>query len=497
MKKRKEAFSFDDISEQLFKKQKEEIEKMSMIANSATIEGNSIHENNKKKTTKKPRKLKNNNNINNNNNTANHLIQNNQHSFTVFPESEINNPNVIVANPMSTMYEFETLHGLSNKKSTKDLLDESKEERSSLIITELTKLKKKETSSSFATKREPTGQKYQKKMDPEHGRFSRHDTLENDDNVKDFFKTEEELEQQKIKVDLSAFSTYEPDNILFRFLEEEEKRRNDIYRNDAQENASSMGQKMLSKEREEAQEQGPENEQDMLFEQQNEKNLEKYSEYFTQKNSKYFLEEVNREYCENFLREPIFSFERNCKREEKCVAKTMYIRHPDCVEDTPMARTIICREFLLPLQQEKFDKTKDLPIYRQACLLCKRLLTTYTYKKNEKENKEPLEIIQDHYNTVGVENGGYSLDSCLHPVANKNQKSGSKVTGIVRPIRRFSAADYIPSTQMIPNIEKDGELIEVRCFVETPLNFPIAPVVDLIIKQQTPSALTTDKPFLE
>jgi hypothetical protein len=98
---------------------------------------------------------------------------------------------------------------------------------------------------------------------------------------------------------------------------------------------------------------------------------------------------------------------------------------------------------------------------------------------------------------VGVENNGYPLDSCLHPVANKNQKSGSKVTGIVLPIRRFSAADYIPSTQMIPNIEKDGELIEVRCFVETPLNFPIAPVVDLIIKRQTPSAVTTDKPFLE
>lgn len=486
MKKRKEAFSFDDISEQLFKKQKEEIEKMS------TIGDDPINENNKKKTTKKPRKSKKNNDV------ANSAIQNNQHLFSVLTESEMNNPDVIVANPMSTLYEFETLHGQSNKKSTKELFDESKEERGSLIMTELTKLKKKETSSSPSTKREATGQKYQKKMDPEHGRFSRHDTLENDDKVQDFFKTEEELEQQKIKLDLSAFSEYEPDNILFQFLEEEEKRRNDIYRNDAQENASSMGKKILSKEREETQENDDlEQEDEMSTEQQDEKHLEKHSEYFTQKNSKYFLEEVNPEYCEKFLREPIFSFERNCKREEKCVAKTMYIRHPDCVEDTPMARTAICREFLLPSQQQKFDKTKDLPIYRQACLLCKRLLTTYTYKKNEKENKEPLEIIQDHYNTVGVENNGYPLDSCLHPVANKNQKSGSKVTGIVLPIRRFSAADYIPSTQMIPNIEKDGELIEVRCFVETPLNFPIAPVVDLIIKQQTPSAVTTDKPFLE
>jgi hypothetical protein len=176
MKKRKEAFSFDDISEQLFKKQKEEIEKMS------TIGDDPINQNNKKKTTKKPRKSKKNNDV------ANSAIQNNQHLFSVLTESEMNNPDVIVANPMSTLYEFETLHGQSNKKSTKELFDESKEERGSLIMTELTKLKKKETSSSPSTKREATGQKYQKKMDPEHGRFSRHDTLENDDKSSRFFQ---------------------------------------------------------------------------------------------------------------------------------------------------------------------------------------------------------------------------------------------------------------------------------------------------------------------
>ena len=443
MKKRKAVFALDDIDEQLLKKQKEEV-------------GSPPEQDSDAKP--KPK--------HNSNAARSNIKRNKQHLFSVITDAELENPETtVIANPMSTLYEFNTVHALSNKKSTKDLSEQSKSERETLLMKELAQMKTKELSNG-------TGQKYKKKMDPERGRFSRHDTIENDDKVKEFFKTEEEAEQEKLKMDLSSFSQYEEDNILFKHLEQEERRRDESYREDARDNAASMHRKLV----------------------EDEEDNEDATSYFAQPNSKILLEEVNVAYCAQFLREPLFAFERNCKQESNCVAKIMYVQHPDSVEDTMASREMICREFLLPSQKEKFDRLKQLPVYRQACLLCKRLLTTYTYKKNEKENREPLEIIQDHYNTVGVENGGYPLDACLHPVANKNQKSGSKVTGIARPFRRFSAVDYVPSTEKL--LDENGQVVEVRCFIETPLNFPIAPVVDIAITRQNPSIATTAKPRL-
>jgi hypothetical protein len=462
MKKRKGIFSLDDFDEQLSKRQRENIgdglpqHQQSEIIAEVMPELVQEDKTQPKRKTKAKAKIK----------------RSKQHRFSVLTNAEIEDPEqTVIANPMSTMYEFNTLHETGNKKSTKELADQFKSERETLLLNEIANLKSNEAEKP-AVKRESGGQKYKKKMDPEQGRFSRHDTPENDDRVKQFFKTEEEREQEQIKMDLAAFSKYEEDNILFRYLEEQERRRDETYRTDARENSSSMNRKL--------------SEQESMS----------GSSYFDQPNSKILLEEVDVKYCAQFLREAVFKFERNCKQEDNCVAKKMYIQHPDSIEDSATARDVICREFLLPSQKEKFDKTGALPIYRQACLLCKRLLTTYTYKKNEKENREPLEIIQDHFNVVGAENGGYPLDSCLHPVANKNQKSGSKITGIVRPIRRFSAVDYVPSIDKITDMEHPGEFIEVRCFVETPLNFPIAPVVDIAITRQNPFTVTTEDSHL-
>lgn len=457
MSKRKAAFSFDDLDDQMLKIAKiDELPKKKIKAADSTQ---------KPTTTAKSA----------NKSRSNRFAKDNSN----LKEEEI-------VNEMESLNSFDALHTLSNKRSTQHLAKQSQEETSSLLMHELTLLQRKEKEANNAV---GVNQKYKKKMDPENGRFSRHDTEQTALETQKYFLQEEE--QLNFHGVPSAFKDYEQDNEFFKVLEQEESKRDHQYRDSARDNVSSL-EKTLTFSVSSIEDFENTKEQEEL------NALHPHQEYFAQKNSNFIPEETGVSYCASFLREAKFKYERNCKKEENCVSKKMSLRHPDTVEDAQGARGWICREFLLPSQQKKLDSERVLPLYRQLCLLCNRLLTTFTYKKNEDENKEPLEIIQDHCNTIGVENDGYPLESCLEPIANKSQKIGFKITGITRPIRRFSAVDYVPKIEEILDQDNPGQLVKVRCFAETPLNFPIAPVVAIKTKPLSmPFTALTEEQSLE
>jgi hypothetical protein len=462
MSKRKSAFSFDDLDDQMLKATSKETLKQSPKKKIKAADSTQ-----KSTTTAK---------------SANKSRSNR------FEKDNSNLKEEHVVNEMTSLNSFDALHTLSNKRSTPHLAKQSQEETSSLLMHELSLLQKKEKE---ANNNNGGQQKYKKKMDPEKGRFSRYDTEETAlETQKYFLQEEERLNFHGVP---SAFTEYEQDNAFFKVLEKEESERNNKYRDSARDNVSSLekslGFSFFSIEGSETT--GKQEEEEINA-------SHPHQEYFEQKNSNFIPEEIGVLYCASFLREAKFKYERNCKKEENCVAKKMSLRHPDTVEDTMGARGWICREFLLPSQQKKLDSERVLPLYRQLCLLCNRLLTTFTYKKNEDENKEPLEIIQDHCNVIGVENDGYPLETCLEPIASKSQKIGFKITGITRPIRRFSAVDYVPKVEEILDQDNPGQLIKVRCFAETPLNFHIAPVVAIKIQPQSmPYIALTEVPSLE
>jgi len=58
--------------------------------------------------------------------------------------------------------------------------------------------------------------------------------------------------------------------------------------------------------------------------------------------------------------------------------------------------------------------------------------------------------------------------------------------------------DYVPKVEEILDQDNPGQLIKVRCFAETPLNFHIAPVVAIKTKPRSmPFTALTEGQSLE
>ncbi len=463
MSKRKGAFSFDDLDNQILKetrkkpipKKKPKLETI----DDDTKSNRSVPATTSAKTAKRSRNK-------------------------IFPVKTNNNTSGV--KPFSeTLNTFDSLYTKSNKKSTIDLKTQANQEQDSRVIQELTLLQRKEKENV---------QKYQKKMDPDNGRFSVYDTEETNAEIEEHFHNEELQYMDPKFSKVFRFSEYEEDNIFFKFIEEEERERDNKYRHEAQQNVLSLSKTLSATAVPSS---------DLNTTPPSPPPQHPHQEYFDHPSSSVIPEKAGVSYCASFLREAKFQNERPCKKEENCVAKKMSLRHPDTVEDTLGNRGWICREFLLPSQQKELDSKNVLPRYRQSCLLCNRLLCTYIFKKNDRDDTEPLEIIQDHCNIVGnADNDGYPLETCLGPIANKNQKIGGKFTGITQPIRRFCAVDYVPKLLNILDLDNPGEWVEVRCFVELPLNFQIAPVVAIKTPHSTnarsiPLTVSTDLPRLE
>lgn len=244
------------------------------------------------------------------------------------------------------------------------------------------------------------------------------------------------------------FSKYETNNPFFDLLREEEEYRKTSYR-DAITNS--------------------------IVTERIKDTLDSYK-YVTQPNSKYIPEKTTPDYCRSFMRRALGDKygERECKKGQNCIFLLMAQHSPDTVEDGIIGG-FIAKEFLLPSQLKIWQEQGKLPARRRLCIGDNRLLCTYRFKEKEEKNEDSLEILQDHCNTIDTEGkcdgSGYSIENCLTPVANRNQKSGARVTGIVEPIVMFNACDYTYSTMEINDPEAPGQLIQIECAIERPLNF--------------------------
>ena len=155
----------------------------------------------------------------------------------------------------------------------------------------------------------------------------------------------------------------------------------------------------------------------------------------------------SKQYCTQFLAEPTGDM-RPCRRGNLCVCNTMCNSFPDSIEGSKPENAFICREFLLPKDYEKFNATGELPKCPAECLLCNRARTTCEYERIIKNKVTPIELIQDHQNSVD-EPGAYSIKHCIYP-----SPSGNLWTGIVRPIVKFCSNHYIYTKIPMPNHPK-------------------------------------------
>lgn len=158
-------------------------------------------------------------------------------------------------------------------------------------------------------------------------------------------------------------------------------------------------------------------------------------------------------HCREFLREPRGK-ERYCRRMDECICKVLACLHPDSVEVNDPDEGFIAREFLLPSEKEAFEQRSILPEEPQLCLLCKRLHITLLHYYYSSNDIEPIEVIQDHQNEIDKK-GEYAGHACICPV------SGRKRTGIVAPIVKFNAGDYVYGRMHI-----NGQSEPVKCFFE-------------------------------
>lgn len=113
------------------------------------------------------------------------------------------------------------------------------------------------------------------------------------------------------------------------------------------------------------------------------------------------IEGVTRKFEEAFMIEPSGD-QRQCSMGEECEGK--------CI----CANGFVLREFLLPSQQEAYEKTKRYPIERAPCILCKRLQIArflVSVRAAGTGVKDDC-LLQDYYNFVNIP-GEYRLQDCL------------------------------------------------------------------------------------
>lgn len=337
--------------------------------------------------------------------------------------------------------EFNSFFRSSNKASTEDLKRDLEEELEKKLEIEVDLLEKKKNEMIPESKEEKSMEpkdkkKYQKKIDKKSGKFSKFDTYDVMDKVAEFFGSDI----------VDKYGNYDKNNIYFKRMREIEEERRRKYRDPIYASLKLGGK----------------------------------DEYFDSINSKITLEECSPSYCQKFMTRALGEQygERLCKKKQECKVLFMFSKSPDSLEEKGSNEGFIMREFLLPSELKVWETEGLLPTFPKCCIICNRYDTTYHYKYHEEENSEPLELLQDHYNSICNDLGGgdgYPNELCLQPCANRNQKSGKRYTGIEMPIIRYDLIDYTKGIVKKPHPFKIGEFIEVECLVERVINFQIAP----------------------
>jgi len=116
------------------------------------------------------------------------------------------------------------------------------------------------------------------------------------------------------------------------------------------------------------------------------------------------IQVVTRAYEEQYLREPVGK-ERPCIMGELC--QGMHLPH---VQEN----AFVLREFLLPTEEEEYNRTGKLPTEGRLCLMCKRseIARAFINIRADGMGVKNNVILQDYRNIVGEE-GEYCLDDCL------------------------------------------------------------------------------------
>lgn len=116
------------------------------------------------------------------------------------------------------------------------------------------------------------------------------------------------------------------------------------------------------------------------------------------------IQVVRRAYEEQYLREPIGK-ERPCIMAEQC--QGMHL--PQIRENT-----FVLREFLLPTEEEEYNRTGKLPSEGRLCLMCKRseIARAFINIRADGMGVKNNVVLQDYRNIVGEE-GEYCLEDCI------------------------------------------------------------------------------------
>ncbi len=186
------------------------------------------------------------------------------------------------------------------------------------------------------------------------------------------------------------------------------------------------------------------------------------------------LEEVTRSYCEKYLHQPrgLEFGEVECTFGPRCWCKIMAEnyppRHMDLSEKSGLG--FIGTRFLLPSEEDEWNKTGRLPVLPGPCLLCLRATTTFII--NDCENRgvdAPIHpVVQHHYNKVAtcareMTHETYDINTCL-PICEKG-------FGIVAPFVAFDPSHYTYTTVELPTTMKNKTTAKYKCIKETMQNF--------------------------
>ncbi len=169
------------------------------------------------------------------------------------------------------------------------------------------------------------------------------------------------------------------------------------------------------------------------------------------------LEEVDFGYSADFLRQPRQG-ERLCSLGSRCIVMALAVNYPETVEGSQPGDGFICREWLVPTQNDAFRLDRVLPDDRQMCLLDNRLRTLHLYYANQYKHTEPLEAILTHRDKIDCA-GGYRREACIYPTSREK-----KVDGIDRPFVKFCPGNYT-----FGRIKVQGE--KIKCIRETRADF--------------------------
>ena len=116
------------------------------------------------------------------------------------------------------------------------------------------------------------------------------------------------------------------------------------------------------------------------------------------------IQVVTRAYEEKYLREPTGK-ERSCIMSDQC--QGMHLPHVN-------ENAFVLREFLLPTEEEEYNRTAKLPAEGRLCLMCKRseIARAFINIRADGMGVKNNIILQDYRNIVDEE-GEYCLEDCL------------------------------------------------------------------------------------